>query len=485
MLAVLCAGAVIGAAAPAHAGWDALAALKARRGAHVTAAAVDLDTGQTLQTLDAQTRLSPASVSKLVLAAAALETWPIDKTFVTRVVGTGRLDEGDLQGDLVVYSEGDATLDHAALWVLAAQIKQSGIRSVAGDLVVSTAPFGRLGCETRDRCEALARSHTAYDAPLAAVGVDYGTWCVDVKPTQPGAAARIQSCAAVDVPIPLTGAIQTREVRRGTWLWLDRVKRSDGEALVMGGDIRADGAGARLYRSMADPALGAGLLLRQMLGELGVTLTGGVRIDDDAIPRGARPLAAIEGRPLRAQITDLLRYSNNYIADVLTLAMAAERTPEPVTTLARASEPLAELVLRARRQAGYADDGTRPRLLSGSGLTPENRLSAQDLVALLAYEYRQTQTFPVFYGGLVVPGQAPNAYLRAGSAAWKTRVALKTGTLSEPRTVFGMAGYLRKQNGGWIAFAALVNGATPRQAVPLHESLDAIRKDIEALLARH
>lgn len=473
-------------AGPAHADWAALEALKAKRGARITAAAVDLDTGKTLQTLDAETRLSPASVSKLVLAAAALETWPVDKTFATRVVSARPVADGKLDGDLVVYSEGDATLDHQALWFLAAQVKQAGVRSVNGDLVVKAAPFGLLGCETKDRCDALARSHTAYDAPLSAFGVDYGTWCVDVKPALPGTAAQVQSCAAVDVPIPLEGMIQTRQARRGTWLWLDRVTMRDSEALVMGGDIRAGVSDTRLYRSMADPALGAGLLLRQVLGEIGIKVGGPVTVSAGSIPRQALPLAEIQSRPLREQIANLLRYSNNYISDVLTLAMAAERTPEPVTTLENAARPLADLVLRAREEAGYPTDAEeRPVMHSGSGLTPENRLSAQDLVALLSRQYRNTQTFPAFYGGLVVPGQAPNSYMRIGSEAWKGRVALKTGTLSEPTSVFGTAGYLRKQNGGWIAFAALVNGASPRKPVPMRESLDAIRKDVDRLLAKY
>ena len=166
---------------------------------------------------------------------------------------------------------------------------------------------------------------------------------------------------------------------------------------------------------------------------------------------------------------------------------AAERTPEPVTTLADASHALSDLVVRARLSSGYPaprNDADWPRMLSGSGLTPENRLSAQDLVAVLRHQYRSTQTFPVFYGGLVVPGQAPNSYMRIGNDAWQDRVALKTGTLSEPYSVFGTAGYLRKQNGGWIAFAAIVNGASPRKSVPMRESLAAIRKDVETLLVK-
>jgi serine-type D-Ala-D-Ala carboxypeptidase/endopeptidase (penicillin-binding protein 4) len=468
----------------AVAAWDALKGLETQRGARVTAIALDLDTGKVLQSLHAESRLSPASLSKVVLAAAALDTWHGDKTFATRALATGPFADGRLNGELIVHSEGDATLDHQGLWFLAAQIKRAGLRQIDGGLVVHAAPFGLLGCETKDRCDALRRSHTAYDAPLSAFGVDYGTWCVDVMPDTPGAPAQVQSCAAVDVPIPLEGVIQTQPSRPSTWLWLDRITRPETEALVMGGSVHTKSDGVRLYRSMADPALGAGLLLQQVLAEVGVRVNGPVRVSTDAIPSSALPVATVQSMPLREQVGRLLRYSNNYISDVLTLAMAAERTPLPVSTLAEASQPLADFVLRARGNAGYpaprnADD--RPLLYSGSGLTPENRLSATDLAAVLRQQYRDTQTFPLFYGGLVVPRQAPASYLRIGGSAWKDRVALKTGTLSEPISVFGTAGYLRKRDGGWIAFATLVNGQ-PRKPVPMRDSLAAIRKDVEKLL---
>ena len=86
---------------------------------------------------------------------------------------------------------------------------------------------------------------------------------------------------------------------------------------------------------------------------------------------------------------------------------------------------------------------------------------------MLAHAYRETRRFPTYYGGLVVPRDAPFGFLREGSEAWLDRVALKTGSMDAPHSVLGIAGYLRKRKGGWIAFAAIVNGgadAAPRAA---------------------
>ena len=132
-----------------------------------------------------------------------------------------------------------------------------------------------------------------------------------------------------------------------------------------------------------------------------------------------------------------------------------------------------------------ATSQTPPSIFSGSGLTPENLLSANELVGLLAYQYRDARHFPAFYGGLTVPRDAPFQFLRTGSPAWLDRVALKTGTMETPHSVCGIAGYLRKKDDGWIAFTVIVNGGPAMMHVPLFRAMGAARGDIEEILERH
>ena len=136
-------------------------------------------------------------------------------------------------------------------------------------------------------------------------------------------------------------------------------------------------------------------------------------------------------------------------------------------------------------QSRGATDADAPRIYSGSGLTPENRLSAAEMVAMLGAQYRDTETFPAFLGGMVVPRQAPYGFLRRGNAAWLDRVALKTGNMNDPRSVCAVAGYLRRSDGGWMAFAILVNGSERLRRVPMYKAMEAIREDVQDLLARY
>ena len=217
-----------------------------------------------------------------------------------------------------------------------------------------------------------------------------------------------------------------------------------------------------------------------MLVELGVRVTGSGQVRHEAPPAIAITLARVQGLALREQLGRMLRYSNNYVADLLTLNIAAARGARPPEQLGEASEVLARFV-----QGSGAEGADAPRLYSGSGLTPENRLSAAEMVSMLATQYHDAETFSAFYGGLVVPRQAPYAFLRRGNAAWLDRVALKTGTMNDPRSVCAVAGYLRRKDGGWMAFAVMVNGSERKRRVPLYKAMEAIRADIEDVLAHH
>jgi D-alanyl-D-alanine carboxypeptidase/D-alanyl-D-alanine-endopeptidase (penicillin-binding protein 4) len=57
--------------------------------------------------------------------------------------------------------------------------------------------------------------------------------------------------------------------------------------------------------------------------------------------------------------------------------------------------------------------------------------------------------------------------------------------MDEPHSVCGIAGYVRKRSGGWIAFAAIVNGSSTTRHIPLYKSMEASRTDLEALLTRY
>src|SRR5580658_4706115 len=255
-----------------RADWRSLTALE-HEGARISASAIDLDKGMVIQQLNASTRLTPASLTKLITAAATLQQWPADRMFRTTLLANGDIRNGVLSGNLILHSAGDPSLDDHSLWALAAQLKGFDINSVSGGLTISLSPFGPVACGTKDRCDAQHLSDRAYNAPIAALGVDFGNWCVIVRPTQVGAAAQVRGCGVAHLPIRLSGEVKTLAANSHPTLWVERSTDAEGDALRVGGGIPLGGE-ERIWRAMSDSAHGVGLLLIETLRELGITLSG-------------------------------------------------------------------------------------------------------------------------------------------------------------------------------------------------------------------
>lgn len=420
--------------------------------------------------------LSPASVSKLFAAADALRLYGAGHAFTTPLFGTGPVREGVLQGDLVYVSAGDPSLTQRDLGSMAELLRATGISRIAGNLRINLQRLGPLDCEIKDRCNALHRSAHAYDAPLAAAMVDFGTIAVVVTPGErAGAPATV---ATLPFPIPairLTGQVATHA--ETTAINAGRTTLGGSDTLSVTGSIAAASPPFVFYRSVSDPALVLGQILQGYLARAGIALEGSLVVEDAAIPGSARRLLGHTGQRLGLTLADMLRFSNNALADLLTLNLAADRQAGRHGGLAAAAARLGETVLGP-------GDGIDPALRSGSGLSPDSRVSAAAIVALLHGMYLDDANFPDFYAGLEVPASAHGRAIRRGSADWQNRIAGKTGWLSEPRSVFGFAGYWRARGGGFGAFAVLVNS---RQGRPFgrNHAFDAVRSDLSAILERH
>ncbi|PZD70687.1 D-alanyl-D-alanine carboxypeptidase DacB [Acaryochloris thomasi RCC1774] len=84
--------------------------------------------------------LSGASLTKVATTLAALKTWTLDHQFVTDVSVTGPIQQGVLQGDLIIHGGNDPLFVGGEAIGLGAVLNQLGIQQIAGNLVIS-GPF--------------------------------------------------------------------------------------------------------------------------------------------------------------------------------------------------------------------------------------------------------------------------------------------------------------------------------------------------------
>lgn len=83
-----------------------------------------------------RTRLPAASLTKLATTLAALNSWPADYKFYTRIVSQGTIENGVLQGDLIVQGGADPFYVWESGIQLGNALNQLGIKTVKGNLVI-------------------------------------------------------------------------------------------------------------------------------------------------------------------------------------------------------------------------------------------------------------------------------------------------------------------------------------------------------------
>jgi D-alanyl-D-alanine carboxypeptidase/D-alanyl-D-alanine-endopeptidase (penicillin-binding protein 4) len=469
-----------------------------RQGARVSALVVNLESNENMAVVSADELLTPASVTKLVLAATLLERFGPDYTFKTRVLTEGSLRGDTLDGDLIIQPGGDPGLTNEYLWRLATDVARLGIRKINGNIVLETGLFANIPVSDRDtnRAVGASGSNNAYDSPLSAAAVNFSVLGVFVAPGQSAG----QPAAVALEPYPMDSVSLINEVKTvangaPSRIEVSRSSRAGRDVVTANGTIAADAKPRTVYRSVSDPDRYALDVYGGFLGAAGVTFSGKkVRSGLEAKKESGREVLVLESQPLEWQLRGLLRYSNNFLADMLTIHLDEENTTGK--TLAGGSNVLSAYLAAderggaANREAATlsnsARQGKQPRIESGSGLTPENRLSARDLTKVLKRVYANGLLFGHLYAALPGAGHEGTLRDRFGGASeqWlQGQLRAKTGTLTEPVVAVGLAGFSRTKAGQWAAFGIIVNGAKGSSGVTVGSARAAIDQDLGRILS--
>lgn len=436
--------ALLAADAPhAHAGETEMAAAldaKALRGAQAAALAVRVRDGQVLFARQPDAALAPASNQKILTALAVLTAYGPSHRFTTRIFADRAADDQGRVGRLWVRGGGDPALTSEQWWRLSADLRRSGVRWIEGDIVVDDAAFDA----ERWNPAWGAPSARAYYPAVGALMANYGSFTVEVRPgAHAGDAVRVD----IDPPVPyfeLENQAKTIGGGAGDTLAVERQTGSGGERVLISGTLSIDAAPQVIPRSVAEPALYAGAVLRMQLVANGIAVGGDVRRGE--VPADAHELLAFEGHSLSETIQLLMKYSNNGIAETLCKGLGATDSGEQGSWSAG--------LTAMRRHLGSAGvDVSAFTLVDGSGLSPTNRVSPRGLVAALQAARASFAFAPELMSALPIAGV--DGTLRQRDAAVTGKVRAKTGLLTG---AVALSGYAQLRDGEEAIFSVLVNG---------------------------
>jgi D-alanyl-D-alanine carboxypeptidase/D-alanyl-D-alanine-endopeptidase (penicillin-binding protein 4) len=423
-----------------------LAALVAEAGLgeRVSITVADATTGRRVFEHQPDLALNPASNQKLVTAAAALAQLGTEARFRTGLYGRT---EGDaVVGGLYLRGFGDPSLRQADLVELASDLARRGIRRV-DDVVVDATYFD--GQILPPAFEQQPGEVAPFRAPTGAVSVDANAYVLRVRPGDAvGAPARVdldgEGYFVVDNRITTTEGGAPNIIAD---------QRADGERMRLGlrGSIPLGSAQLSYRRRIENPLPWSGHLLRDALGNVGIRVSGGVRLA--AQPSDAPLLAVHQSRPLAELVTALGKQSDNFVAEMLFRDLGAERHRP-----GRVEDSVA--AVRAFLETSQIPLGDA-RIVNGSGLFQGNRVSSGQLVAVLTHAFRTPSLRPEYVAHLAIGGVDGTLENRLRDLPAPRIVRAKTGTLNDS---IALSGYvLGPEPGRAYAFSVLVNGAAGRQ----------------------
>lgn len=403
----------------------------------------DLETGRALYEHNADELLNPASNMKILTTVAALARLGPAYRYPTEILLDRAPVAGVVQGNLYLRGKGDPSLDTERLYRIVRELRLLGVREIRGDLVVDDGWFDRQwegpGWEQDD-------SDRPYMAGASAVSLNFNAVAVHVHPSEKvGEKGRVEADPASDYLVIENHTLTTpaRSRRRLSVQSLDEGTR---QRIVVHGHLPAGERGGPVWRRISNPPMYTGATFKRMLEDHGVRVKGRVRVG--RTPDPLRPFHVDWSEPLAVLIHKVNKWSQNHMSEMLLKTLGAEVHGAP-GTWAKGVAVVEEVL---------ASEVGIPRgsfvMKNGSGLNDTNRVSARQLVRVLAWAKEQLLVAPELLASLPVAGVDGTVRNRMGGTAAQGRVRAKTGTL---QNVTALSGYATTAGGRELAFAIVVN----------------------------
>lgn len=419
-----------------------------------------LDGSAPLISHNASKAMNPASVMKLVTTYAALEALTPAYRWKTEVYRNGTLSNGVLEGDLIIKGYGDPALNVADFWRLLQQVQQQGIRQVKGNLMLDLSIYAP---EVSQRPVLDDEPWRAYNANPSALLLNGRNTSFRFAVASPSNKPTVM--VAQEFELPNIRVINTMQVRKGAcndWrsdLHYTITPQTDGVTVAFSGSLPEQCDERYLELSVLSDTQYVFSSFKKLWAQLGGQFNGQLVLVP--VIDGATLVTTWSSPPLDSVVRDINKWSNNVMARQLLLTIALEAGFTP------ADEAGAVLALKQiLRQRGLQF----PELVleNGSGLSRNERISAEHLAQLLVTAY-QRPVMPVLMASMPILGLDGTTKKRLADGASKGMAYLKTGSLDG---VSSIAGYVQDVAGKRYVLVVIAN----------HNRAAAVRSVQDALL---
>ena len=407
--------------------------------------------GQTVPELShlAMELRTPASLMKLVTTQAALDMLGPSYVWKTDVYITGAIkNSGVLQGDVIIRGGLDPKISVENITHLLQKLYSMGVQRIQGNVIIDKSLFNGFD---RDPASFDGEPLRPYNVFADALLINFNALLMSFTPDP------LTGVAHVNIEPPIDGLAYTKQVplsSGGCTDYRKELKADFTKAL----DIKFSGTyskscGAKTWPlAFAKPKEYTQRVLSGLWKSLGGEIGGEFKLG--TLPPKATLLWSESSPPLGDLVRDMNKYSNNVMAQHLFLTLSMGMPLGPTESLSR------ELV-----QKWWQEKVSQTPLIveQGSGLSREDRLSAQGLSDLLSYAWRSPY-MPELISSLPISGV--DGTLKRSSANGLAH--LKTGSLKD---VNAIAGFVEGRQQKRYILVAILNDPRAKEGAVILDSL--------------
>jgi D-alanyl-D-alanine carboxypeptidase/D-alanyl-D-alanine-endopeptidase (penicillin-binding protein 4) len=397
---------------------------------------------QPLLTLNADQSLNPASTMKIITTLAALETLGPAYNWRTELYALGPIENGTLNGDLLLKGSGDPFLVEEQLRNMLKALQRAGVERISGNLILDGSYFDSSVVEEENIDNQAGR---AYNTEPHAVLANFQTVTFYFYPHQNGNDVVIRT----DPRLPnlyIDNRLRQHDAacsgyQRG--ITFDVNQNRTGE-IIFSGQFPSRCNQFQMTREVLDaPGYTFGLF-KSLWQEIGGELQGSQVLG--TVPDDQDPLLVWSSSPLSDVIKSINKFSNNLMTRHLLLTLGAEQLGPPATV-----EKGREVV--AAWLGSKELDSTMLVLENGAGLSRDARITTGLMTSVLQDAWR-SPWMPEFLASLPLNGMDGTMRNRLQDGNMRGRMHIKTGSLAG---VSAVAGYVHAQSGKVYTVSGIIN----------------------------
>ncbi len=406
---------------------------------------VSLQDGRVLAARDGQKLFTPASVQKLLTSVVALDKLGADFRWKTSVFALNKIENGVLDGDLILYGQGAPDLSDEGIENLANQLKAKGLQKVKGNIIGDESFF--TGDNFGDGWT-WNELQWYYGAEASALSINRNEVKLNLQNGKPTASTTFMQVSG-EVKPNQNGEVESIGV-----------KRELGENRVY---VWGEGKNLDVRVAMQNPALWSAKIFKEALQKKGIAVEGEAKeanwkTETKLDIATSTELATVESQTLAEIVRKMNKDSVNLYAELILRTLGkkfGDSAPDenPKIQKTRGDDSAGTSVIKKwLTEKGVTFQETET-IRDGSGLSRLNFVTPETIgrALIAAAQIKTAETFKIS-----LPIAATDGTLRGRLGSVRGKILAKTGSITY---INSLAGYAQNER-ETLAFVILCNNET-------------------------